>query len=353
MINSSQVIVAKYLYDPCGNTISMNGPLAEANLYRFSSKEAHRNSGMLYFGRRFYDPNFQRWLNRDPIEEGGGVNLYAYTANSPMNLGDAWGTANGYWHWDRDRGAWVWVTQLPPVIVIGHLPPEPHIGPGDISHGGHHGGGADGLGDGPGDSDEPPGLADKTKTPCGAFLGSLGDDAMASMRQLVAPPWEKAAQMAQQAIADYEAGGFGNALNRYNFTRGIAEAAFGVSTMAGEDESLSATERWSRGLVSGGQTLLAAAGGFSATRASVASRQTSPIAGRITGYTRHGINQAISREGVGVSPEAILDAVRNPTGVIQQADGALQYVGKDATVILNKDGKVITTYARSSKGCRN
>ena len=36
------------------------------------------------------------------------------------------------------------------------------------------------------------------------------------------------------------------------------------------------------------------------------------IAGVITGYTRHGIEQAMYREGVGVSTSAILDTVRNP-----------------------------------------
>lgn len=32
----------------------------------------------------------------------------------------------------------------------------------------------------------------------------------------------------------------------------------------------------------------------------------------ITGYTRHGLQQAIERDGHGVSPRAILDAVKNP-----------------------------------------
>jgi hypothetical protein len=84
-----------------------------------------------------------------------------------------------------------------------------------------------------------------------------------------------------------------------------------------------------------------------------AGKMCKPIAGKITGYTKHGLNQAISREGVGVSPKAILDAVRNPTKVVQQAGGATKLVGKDATVILNSEGKIITTYPRSSQGFRN
>jgi RHS repeat-associated protein len=71
LINGSQTIVAKYLYDPYGNTLSMNGPLAGANTYRFSSKEWNANSGLYYYLYRCYDPNLQRWPNRDPIGELG------------------------------------------------------------------------------------------------------------------------------------------------------------------------------------------------------------------------------------------------------------------------------------------
>jgi len=37
--------------------------MATANVYRFSSKEVHPNSGLYYYGFRFYDPTLQRWLN--------------------------------------------------------------------------------------------------------------------------------------------------------------------------------------------------------------------------------------------------------------------------------------------------
>jgi RHS repeat-associated protein len=67
MINGSQAMVARYRYDPFGNLISQSGSLANANVYRFSSKEIHVASGMYYYGFRFYDPNLQRWIDRDPI----------------------------------------------------------------------------------------------------------------------------------------------------------------------------------------------------------------------------------------------------------------------------------------------
>ena len=38
--------------------------------------------------RGFYDPGTQRWLNRDPIEERGGVNLYGFVGNRPVTTVD-------------------------------------------------------------------------------------------------------------------------------------------------------------------------------------------------------------------------------------------------------------------------
>jgi len=77
--------------DPFGNTLSKSGPLAEGNTYRFSSQDYHQISGLLLYLRRAYDPNLQRWLSRDPIEEGGGFNLYAYVENDAVNRLDAFG----------------------------------------------------------------------------------------------------------------------------------------------------------------------------------------------------------------------------------------------------------------------
>jgi RHS repeat-associated protein len=91
LANGTQGVVARYLYDPYGNLLAKAGSLADANLYRFSSKEVHASSALYYYGYRFYVPSLQRWVNRDPILERGGVNLYAFAARAPTFRLDAQG----------------------------------------------------------------------------------------------------------------------------------------------------------------------------------------------------------------------------------------------------------------------
>ena len=42
-------------------------------------------SGVTYYGYRYYNPSTGRFLSKDPIEEDGGVNLYAFVNNDPVN----------------------------------------------------------------------------------------------------------------------------------------------------------------------------------------------------------------------------------------------------------------------------
>jgi RHS repeat-associated protein len=94
LVDASQALAASYRYDSFGNTLSSSGSQASANVYRFSSKEVNIDTGMYYYGYRFYDPILQRWLNRDPIAEFGGLNLYTFVDNEPPDLLDPWGLAD-------------------------------------------------------------------------------------------------------------------------------------------------------------------------------------------------------------------------------------------------------------------
>ena len=91
LTNSAGQDVGHYRYDAFGNTLEADGARAGENPYRFSTKELHGPSGIYDFGFRFYSPGMGRWLNRDPIREAGGVNLYAMVDNNPLSSVDDYG----------------------------------------------------------------------------------------------------------------------------------------------------------------------------------------------------------------------------------------------------------------------
>jgi len=91
LVNSSQTLAASYQYDPYGNLLNSSGAYATANTYRFSSKEYSPSTSLYIYLYRFYSPQLQRWLNRDPIGEAGGINLYGFVGNNPMSFVDPLG----------------------------------------------------------------------------------------------------------------------------------------------------------------------------------------------------------------------------------------------------------------------
>jgi hypothetical protein len=58
--------------------------------------------------KAFYNPATGRWLNRDPVCERGGVNLYGFSANNPVAFIDALGLA--YTIMNLDPTGWWGVT---------------------------------------------------------------------------------------------------------------------------------------------------------------------------------------------------------------------------------------------------
>jgi RHS repeat-associated protein len=94
MVNASSGIVsARYEYGPFGEPIRATGPMAKANPFRFSTKYTDNESDLVYYGYRYYNPSTGRWPNRDPIGEQGGMNLFAFVGNDPVNQGDPLGLA--------------------------------------------------------------------------------------------------------------------------------------------------------------------------------------------------------------------------------------------------------------------
>jgi hypothetical protein len=79
---------------------------------------------------------------------------------------------------------------------------------------------------------------------------------------------------------------------------------------------------------------------------------------QINGYTGHGRQSVDDHDGHGVNDEALQDAVQHPLSppsyqINEQGQGAYLYQGKDASVVLNKDGQVVTAWPRSRQGWRH
>ncbi|MGB9836961.1 MAG: RHS repeat-associated core domain-containing protein [Candidatus Saccharicenans sp.] len=72
--------------------LSVNGNLSSI---KFSGKEQDTESGLYYFGARYYDPTLYRFLSPDPVIPTDKAlynaqrwNLYGYCLGNPVNLGD-------------------------------------------------------------------------------------------------------------------------------------------------------------------------------------------------------------------------------------------------------------------------
>lgn len=76
--------------------------------YRFSGKEQDSETGLYYFGARYYAASVGRWISPDPIGIGDGPNVYCYVRCNPVSFVDPDGKAlagaggpgsNDHEHW--------------------------------------------------------------------------------------------------------------------------------------------------------------------------------------------------------------------------------------------------------------
>jgi RHS repeat-associated protein len=92
LVGTNGTGLAHYEYDPFGNPFVATGALAAANPFRFSTKYTDDETGLVYYGYRYYSPSLGSWLSRDPIVEEGGLNLYGFVGNDPVGNVDYLGT---------------------------------------------------------------------------------------------------------------------------------------------------------------------------------------------------------------------------------------------------------------------
>ena len=89
LTDGAATIQAEYAYTPYGSATKFNGGL-QAN-FGFTDHFHHLPSGLDLTFYRAYEPNNARWLNRDPIGEKAGPNIYTYVLGDPVNQIDFYG----------------------------------------------------------------------------------------------------------------------------------------------------------------------------------------------------------------------------------------------------------------------
>jgi RHS repeat-associated protein len=86
--DSSGSVVKRIDYDSFGSVINDTNP-AFAVSFGFAGGLHDRDTDLVRFGFRDYDPDVGRWTAKDPILfAGGDVDLYGYCLNDPINWVD-------------------------------------------------------------------------------------------------------------------------------------------------------------------------------------------------------------------------------------------------------------------------
>ena len=109
VLDSSGSIVASTVFDEFGIPEDVSGS-ADLRPHGYTGGLGVRNdwdsSDLHYMRHRYYDPQLGRWLSADPIGFAGGLNLYTYVGQNPINASDPSGldeTHQSYLRQFRDR----------------------------------------------------------------------------------------------------------------------------------------------------------------------------------------------------------------------------------------------------------
>jgi RHS repeat-associated protein len=90
--DASGNVVKRIEYDTFGNILSEQSTLPFEVPFGFAGGLYDKDTGLVRFGYRDYDPETGRWTAKDPILfAGGDTDLYGYCLNDPVNFADPWG----------------------------------------------------------------------------------------------------------------------------------------------------------------------------------------------------------------------------------------------------------------------
>ena len=110
-LNDAGAVVSSDIYDAWGNRQYTDDTTGDPYGYKGQyGYYTDHETGLILCTHRYYDPETGRWLTKDPIGHKGGVNLYGYCSNDPVNAVDP----SGYSVWDTavswfagEEGDWV------------------------------------------------------------------------------------------------------------------------------------------------------------------------------------------------------------------------------------------------------
>ena len=72
--------------------------------YLFNAKEFDEETGMYYYGARYYDPRLSLWMSTDPMEEiSPDISSYTFCHNNPINRVDPLGLTDYF----NENGAYI------------------------------------------------------------------------------------------------------------------------------------------------------------------------------------------------------------------------------------------------------
>jgi RHS repeat-associated protein len=80
------ILIGEFSYGakgPFGQVIAKSETVE--NPFQFQTKYYDKETGLSYYGYRYYDPIDGRWVNKDPIGIDGGINLYNSVSNNMVN----------------------------------------------------------------------------------------------------------------------------------------------------------------------------------------------------------------------------------------------------------------------------
>ena len=88
MVNSAGTLLGVAGFGAWGKSLNSTLPATPFAWKGQAGQFTDSETGLVYCHRRYYSPKLGRWLSRDPIGFGGGINLYGYCGGDPVNFAD-------------------------------------------------------------------------------------------------------------------------------------------------------------------------------------------------------------------------------------------------------------------------